>query len=61
MTITQRFRLLAFGLATWVVSMFTAADPDTAAVVTSIAPMMAGIGAGLFATALLPGRMARFS
>lgn len=62
MTITERFGLLAFGLFTWSVAMFTAVDPDTTALIASCAaPMMAGIGAGCFATALLPGRMARFS
>jgi hypothetical protein len=60
MTIAQRFRLLAFGLVTWVAGM-SAAAADTVAVVAAAAPAMAGIGAGLFATALLPGRMARFS
>ena len=61
MTIAQRMRLLAFGLVTWMSGMFTAADTTAAAVVMDCAPLMVGIGAGLFATALLPGRMARFS
>jgi len=61
MTFTERLRLMAFGLTMWVTGMFTAADADTATVVASCAPVMAGLGAGLFATALLPGRMARFS
>jgi hypothetical protein len=61
MTFTERTRLLAFGLVTWMTGMFSAADPDAVAVTLSCAPVMAGIGAGLFTTALLPGRMARFS
>lgn len=61
MTFSERIRLLAFGLVTWISGMFTAADPHAVAVAASCAPMMAGIGAGLFVTALLPGRMARFS
>ena len=59
MTITERLGLLAFGLATWSAAMFIA-DGATS-LVASVAAVQAGIGAGLFATALLPGRMARFS
>ena len=60
MTFPERIRLLAFGLFTWSAAMFTAAsDPDT--LTATAAPVMAGIGAGLFTAALLPGRMARFS
>lgn len=61
MNLFHRLNLLAFGLFTWSVSMFTVADSDTTDVVGACAPLMAGIGAGLFVTALLPGRMARFS
>lgn len=61
MTFTHRLNLMAFGLFTWAVAMFTGADPATPEVVVSCATMMVGLGAGCFATALLPGRMARFS
>lgn len=61
MTVIERIRLLGFGLVMWMSGMFTAADADTVTVVASCAPLMAGLGAGLFVTALLPGRMARFS
>jgi hypothetical protein len=60
MTFTERCRLLAFGLFTWMTGMVTAAT-GTETVVVSCAPVMAGVGAGLFVVALLPGRMARFS
>jgi hypothetical protein len=58
-TPAQRLRLLAFGVLTWSAGMFTAAE-TTEAVLAATAPAMAGIGAGVFVTALLPGRMARF-
>lgn len=60
MTYIQRGRLMSFGIFTWASAMF-AADESTVAVVTSCAPVMAGVGAGLFVAGLLPGRMARFS
>lgn len=60
MSFTHRFRLLTFGLFTWSAGMFTAAA-TTDAVVAAASPVQAGIGAGLFVTALLPGRTARFS
>lgn len=60
MTFVHRLNLLAFGLFTWSSAMFTAAGRgDWITVGPSLA--MAAIGAGLFVTALLPGRMARFS
>ena len=61
MTFTERLGLLGFGLFTWSLSMFTAFDPEVNAIVASCAAPMAGVGAGCFTTALLPGRMARFS
>lgn len=60
MTFTERCRLLAFGLFTWMTGMVTSST-ETGAVILSCAPVMAGIGAGLFIVALLPGRVARFS
>lgn len=60
MTFPERIRLLAFGLFTWSVAMFTAND-HSELIVIGPSVVMAAIGAGLFATALLPGRMARFS
>lgn len=60
MTVAERIVLLIFGLTTWVTGMTTAAT-DTAAPVALAAPAMAGIGAFLFVTGLLPGRTARFS
>ena len=60
MTFTERISLLGFGLFTWVTGMVTASTA-TGAVVVSCAPVMAGVGAGLFVVALLPGRTARFS
>lgn len=60
MTPIHRLNLLFFGLITWSTGMFTAAA-ETATPIALSAPAMAGIGAGLFVTALLPGRMARFS
>jgi hypothetical protein len=60
MTFIERTRLLAFGLFTWCTGMVTAAE-TTSTLVGVCAPVMAGLGAGLLATALLPGRMARFS
>jgi hypothetical protein len=61
MTFTERLSLLAFGLFTWVAGMFTAADEQASLLVRDCAPVMAGIGIGLFVIALLPGRTARFS
>jgi hypothetical protein len=60
MTFTERARLIGFGLFTWMLAMFAAAE-STNSLISFCAPLQAGIGAGLFATALLPGRMARFS
>jgi hypothetical protein len=60
MTFIERCRLLTFSLFTWVTGMFTSAN-ETGAVILSCAPVMTGIGAGLFVVALLPGRVARFS
>lgn len=60
MTFVHRLNLLAFGLFTWSVAMFTAADSGQP-IVAMTSPSMAGFGGFLFATALLPGRMARFS
>lgn len=60
MTPKERLALIAFGLFTWASAMFTAADPVTG-LVAHVAAVQAGLGAGLFVTALLPGRTARFS
>lgn len=60
MTFIQRLNLLAFGLFCWSTAMFTAAEASDPAVAAA-SPVQAGIGAGLFVAALLPGRMARFS
>jgi len=60
MTVAERIVLLVFGLATWSAGMATAALTTETLVAVS-APVMAGAGAGLFVTALLPGRTARFS
>lgn len=60
MTVPERVRLLAFGLFTWSLSMFTAVSQPHPLTATC-APVMAGIGVALFITALLPGRTARFS
>lgn len=60
MTIIERIGLLAFGLFTWSTAMFIAAGASPLVVVLPAA-VQAGIGAGLFVTALLPGRSARFS
>ena len=60
MTFVERLRLMAFGLTTWIFAMFTAAE-TTDSLIKACSPLQAGIGAGLFAAALLPGRMARFS
>ena len=60
MTFPERLSLLGFSLATWCAGMATAAvTTDTPPAVA--APVMAAVGAGLFVTALLPGRTARFS
>lgn len=59
MTVPERIVLLVFGLITW--STGTTAATDTVAPVALSAPAMAGIGAFLFVTGLLPGRTARFS
>lgn len=59
MLFTHRLCLLAFGLTGWSVAMFTAAgsaDP----LLTGCAAVQGGLMAGCFATALLPGRTARF-
>ena len=60
MTHTGRLGLLAFGMFTWASAMFTAAEHGTD-LVGYVSAVQAGLGAGLFVTALLPGRMARFS
>lgn len=60
MLFTHRLRLLAFGLFTWSAAMFDAAE-TTHTLVAAASSAMAGLGAGMFVTALLPGRMARFT
>ena len=60
MTIAERIVLLVFGVTTWSAGMFTAAA-DTGTLVEIASPVMAGGGAALFVTGLLPGRTARFS
>lgn len=60
MLFTHRLRLISFGLLTWSAGMFSAAE-TTSALVATASPAMAGIGAGLFVAALLPGRTARFT
>lgn len=59
MTPKERLSLLAFAMFVWASAMFTAADPVTG-LVSYVAAVQAGLGAGLFVTALLPGRTARF-
>ena len=59
MTFTERCRLLAFGLFTWMVGMFTAAE-SALPIARECAPFLSGMGAAWFVVALLPGRMARF-
>lgn len=61
MTFPERLRLLAFGLFGWMVAMFTAADHPGSDLWGYTSAVQAGLMAGCFATALLPGRMARFS
>lgn len=60
MTFTERCRLLAFGLFTWSLAMFTA-DDESSLLIVGPSAVMAGVGVGLFVVALLPGRTARFS
>lgn len=59
MTMTERLRLMAFGLFGWSVTLFTAygsSDP----LIVSASALQAGLMASCFGAALLPGRMARF-
>lgn len=60
MTFTERLALLGFGLFTWSLSMATAHGSADWLIVAPSA-IMSGAGAACFVTALLPGRMARFS
>lgn len=60
MTLTERTRLLAFGLFGWSASMFSAAEAAND-LVRLASPVQAAIMTACFATALLPGRTARFS
>ena len=60
MTPIHRLYLLAFGLFSWSGAMFAAAE-TTNPVIAAVSPVQAGIGAGMFVVALLPGRTARFS
>ena len=60
MTAKERLALLAFGLFTWATAMLTEASP-VIGLVSYVAAVQSGLGAGLVVTALLPGRMARFS
>lgn len=60
MTFVQRTRLLAFGLFGWSAAMFGAAGTADPVIAVGSA-VQAGLMAGCFVTALLPGRMARFS
>ena len=59
MTPIHRLNLLAFGLFVWSASMFTAAE-HPGPLLSVVAAVQAGLGAGVFATGLLPGRTARF-
>lgn len=59
MTFTHRLNLLAFGLFGWCAAMMTAAQA-TDPLILGVAPVQAGLMAGCFAVALLPGRTARF-
>jgi hypothetical protein len=59
MTITERTALMAFGLLGWSAAMLTAAHSPTD-LLRLVSPVQAGIMAGCFAAALLPGRTARF-
>jgi hypothetical protein len=60
MTLSSRLGLAALGLLSWGSAMVVAAVP-AAPVMAALSAPQAGIGAALFATAFLPGRMARFS
>lgn len=60
MTPKERLGLLVFGLVSWSSAMFTAHGTDVA-LVADVAVVQAGLSALCFATALLPGRMARFT
>lgn len=60
MTPSERMFLMTFGLFTWASAMFTAAEHGTD-LVGYVSAVQSGLGAGLFVTAMLPGRMARFS
>jgi len=59
MTFTERTGLMAFGLFGWSVAMAAAARTPTE-LLRVVSPVQAGIMAGCFAVALLPGRTARF-
>jgi hypothetical protein len=60
MTPTERIRLLAFGLFGWSAAMMTAAHTPVDLLRVVVSPVQAGIMAGCFVAALLPGRTARF-
>ena len=60
MLFAHRMRLMAFGLVGLASAIFTAADPHTPTLVAVVSPVQGGIGGLLIATAMLPGRMARF-
>lgn len=60
MTFVERLNLMAFGLFGWSATMFSAAGL-TNPILATAAAVQAGLMAGCFAVALLPGRMARFS
>lgn len=58
-TFTERTRLMAFGLFGWTAAMVAAANTPSD-LLRVLSPVQAGIMAGCFAVALLPGRTARF-
>ena len=57
----HRLCLLAFGLFTWSVSTFAAADPSSPNVVVDVASAQSGLGVATFVAGLLPGGVVGFS
>lgn len=60
MTFTERLRLIGFGLFGWSAAVISGAE-TTSDLIRLLSPVQAGLMAGCFAAALMPGRMARFS
>lgn len=61
MSFVERTRLMSFGLFGWMTAMFTAAEHPGNTLIGYASAVQAGLMAGCFTIALLPGRMARFS